>query len=487
MGRARSAATMQDVELVDVAERTSAPRGGRSASGPGGPPGPETDDEPHPHRRRWVVVVVTVALVVGGAAWVGRAAPREVVPAAAVPAGMVAPLDGPPWSRWTAPVERSEDLLAASGVLVSSGVRQGRFHVSAWDVETGEQSWEQDLGPVSGTRPLTGCPHDGGDVGDVVVCVVEPPVVVGEGWNRGPAEFPAPPDRWARVFAISAATGEVRGSWTIVGRLGAIERLGDDVVVLTIAPDGHARIARYAAEGGHLRWWHRASERLRLREGIVSGSELRVNDAFVLVQGWSATVLDARDGTEISSSPPTWFVVGGLSGDHFGTWAGGRGGTVHDRDGRALFTSRALFPGLTATDGEPDDVLVLDSGGTVMGRALPSGAELWRIETYRAARMQVGGRLVLLGVDGYQVVDVRTGELDWESPYRVLMWWAPLTDGRLVLAAGRSGDGATTIEARRLDDGTLEWLYPLPDGVRAVEAVGGHLVVRTRDDVTLLS
>lgn len=481
MGRARSRATMQDVELLDVTEPSRAPRPGRPAA-----PHDATDELAPHHRRRWVVVAVTVALVVGGVVSVGRAAPREAASAAAVPAGMVAPLDGPPWSRWTAPVPRSDDLLAATGVLVSSSVRQGRFHVAAWDVETGEQAWEQDLGPVSGTRPLTGCPHDGGDVGDVVVCVVEPPVVVGEAWTRGTVPFPAPDDRWARVFAISATTGEVRSSWTIVGRIGAVERLGDDVVVLTVAPDGHARVARYAAEGGHLRWWHRASEQLRLREGIVSGSELRVSDAFVLVQGWSATVLDAEDGTEISSSPPTWFVLGGLSGDLFGTWEGSQGGTVHDRDGRALFSSRALFPGMTVTDGQPDDVLVLDAGGSIVGRALPSGTELWRFETYRAARLQVDGRLVLLGVDGYQVVDVRTGELEWESPFRVLMWWAPLTDGELVLAAGRAGDGSTTIEARDLADGTLSWVYPLPDGARAVEAVGGHLLVRTRDDLTLL-
>lgn len=481
MGRARSRATMQDVELVDVAEQSRAPRPGRPGAGSG-----SDHEADHPHRRRWLVVAVTVALVVGGVVTVGRAAPRDPEQVAAIPPGMVAPLDGPPWSRWTAPVPRSEDLLAATGVLVSSSVRQGRFHVAAWDVETGEQAWEQDLGPVSGTRPLTGCPHDGGDVGDVVVCVVEPPVVVGEGWTRGTVPFPAPDERWARVFAISAATGEVRSSWTLVGRLGAVQRLDDDVVVLTVGPDGHARVARYAADGGHLRWWHRSSEQLRLREGIVSGSEMRVNDAFVLVQGWSATVLDAQDGTEMSSSPPTSFVLGGLSGDLFGTWAGGRGGTVHARDGSTLFTSRALFPGMTASDGVPDDVLVLDSGGSLIGRALPSGAELWRYETYRAARLQVDGRLVLLGVDGYQVLDVRTGEMEWESPFRVLMWWAPLTDGELVLAAGRSGDGSTTIEARNLADGTLAWVYPLPDGARSVEAVGGHLLVRTRDDLTLL-
>lgn len=473
MGRARSGATMQDVELVDVAEvpRASAPRARR----PDGPP----------HRsRRWLPVVLVVLLSLVVAEVVARAGGGDAP--AAVPAGMVARVDEPPWARWRAPAARTDDVLAAGGVLVVSSVRDRRFRVTAYDEVSGAQVWHRDLGAVSGTRPLTGCPHGGADVGDVVLCVVEPPRVPTEPTPQHTVPHPAPDERSARVVALDAATGEDRGTWSLTGRLTAAERLGDDLVVLAVGTDGHARVGRYAGTDGARRWWYRGETPLRLREGIVTGSQLRVNPEFVLVQGWSATVLAAADGTEISSAEPTEFAVGALAGDVFATWSSGAGATVHDRRGRPLFSARALFPVLAATDGDPDDVLVLDEGGTLVGRSVPGGRELWRLDTYRAARMQAAGRLVLLGVDGYQVVDARTGTVGWESPSRVLMWWAPVTDGRLVLGPGRATDGAPTMEARRLADGHLEWVLPLEDGVRAVSAVGGHLVLRTRDEVVLL-
>lgn len=482
MGRARSRATMQDVELVDV-DGTSAARDGvaparrhRRAGRPGGG---------QPTARRWAVVAITVALVAGGAVGAGLAAGGDPArPRTA--AGMLRPVDDPPWTRWRAPVTRSEDLLAAEGVLLAASVREGRFRVTAWDVVTGGRRWDQDLGPAAGTRPLTGCLPDPDGTSDVVVCVVEPPVVATDPAHPSTVPFPAPDERWARVSALDAATGAVRSTFTLVGRLAAVERLADDVVVLSIAPDGHPQVARYSAEGGHLRWWYRGAEPLRLRSGIVSGSELRVDDAFVLVQGWSASVLDAEDGSVITTGTPRWYTIGALAQGVFGTWSSGQGGTVRDRSGKELFRSSALFPSFTATDRRPSDVLVLDSGGSVVGRSLPAGDELWRLDTYRAARLRVDGKLVLVGVDGYQVVDVRTGDVLWQTPGQTLMWWAPLTDGRLVLSAGRTGSGASTIEARRLVDGVLEWSLPVPDGVRAVTEVGGHLVLRTRDEILLL-
>ncbi|TKR22480.1 hypothetical protein FA014_16205 [Cellulomonas hominis] len=427
--------------------------------------------------------MVVLGLVVAGAL-VGRAAAPDA-PAVVAP-GMLAPLDGPPWARWRVPVARSADVLAASGDLVVSGVRDRRFGVAAYDEDTGERLWTRDLGPVAGTRPLTGCPHAASDVGPVVLCVVEPPVVPGGG-GHGTVPFPAPDERWAQVSALDATTGDVLGRWTVSGRLAAVERIGDDLVVLRVGADGHARVGRYAGADGHRVWWYRGSSPLRLREGIVSGSELRVNDAFVLLQGWSATVLDAVDGEELTASPRGSFVVGSLSRDVFGTWSSGDGGVVRDRTGRALFTSRALFPAVTASDGDPPDVLVMDEGGTLSARSIPSGAELWRHDTYRAVRLQAGGHLLLLGVDGYQVVAARTGTVEWESPERVLMWWAPLTDGAVVLGAGRSGTGTPTMEARRLADGALEWVLPIEQGVRSVTAVGGHLVLRSRDELILLT
>jgi hypothetical protein len=389
--------------------------------------------------------------------------------------------------RWSVPAQRTDQVLAATGVLVVSAVRDRRFTVRGYDELSGALVWQQDLGEAAGTRPLTGCPHDDQDVGDVVLCVVEPPVVVTEPWVRDVVPFPAPDERWARVFALDAATGAVLGSWTRSGRLAAVERLGDDLVVMEVADDGHARVGRFSGRDGRQVWTYRSPGQLRLRDGIVSGTEVRVNEAFVLMQGWSATVLDATDGTELSRTPSSWFVVGSLAGDVYGTWSSARGGVIRDRDGDELFATRALPPTIAASDGEPDDVLVLDEGGELVGRSLPEGEELWRLDTYRAVRLQSAGYLLLLGVDGYQVVDVRTGRVQWESPARVLMWWAPLSDGETIVAAGRSGSGEPTVEGRRLADGSLRWTLPLTDTARSLSAVGGHLVLRTRDELVLLA
>lgn len=489
MDRARSRAAMQDVELVDVTEDEHVPRrprrfGSRNSGEP--PDAPATDPPPgRLRRRRAIVVLVTVALLVSGVVTIGRATSREASEQTA-PAGLLLPLDGPPWERWRAPAARSDEVLAATGVVAVAAVRHGRFRVTAYDEESGARAWERDLGPVSVTRPLTGCPHEGEDVGDLIVCLIEPPVVPGDAWTGSALSRPEPPERWVRVVVVRAATGEVVDSWDLVGRVSRIERIADDLVVLGIGPDGHARVGRYTGLGGELRWWYRGKDELRPRDGIMAGAELRVNDEFVLVQGWSATVLDATDGSVLSAAPSTRFVVGALDDAVFGTWTSGEGGTVRDTEGRALFTAGALFPVVKASDGQPADVLVLDEGGTLIGRSVPSGAELWRLDTYRSVRMRVGGHLVLLGVDGYQVVSARTGRVEWETPYRVLMWWAPIADGSLILGPGRSGTGAPTIEARRLDGGELAWVLPLDDGVRTVQAVGGHLVLRTREEFVLL-
>ena len=477
---------MQDVELVDVADRPRAPGRPRTWLPPAPPEDPPADapaGPARPHRRRWVAVLVVAGLVLAGAL-VGRAAAPG--PPTALAPGMLAPLDGPPWVRWRVAAPRSADVLAAAGTLVVSGVRDRRFHVAGYDSGTGEELWTRDLGPAAGTRPLTGCPHADQDVGPVVLCVVEPPVAP-DAATRDTVRYPAPEERWAQVSALDAATGDLLGRWSVAGRLAALDRVGDDLVVLRVGADGHSRVGRYAGADGARVWWHRGRSEVRLREGIVSGSELRVNDSFVLQQGWSATVLDAADGEELTTAPPGWFVVGSLSRDVFGTWSTGEGGVVRDRRGRALFTSRALFPALTASDGDPPGLLVMDEGGTLVGRSVPDGAELWRHETYRALRLQARGHLLLLGVDGYQVVAARTGTLEWESPGRVLMWWAPLTDGTLVVGPGRSGTGSPTMEGRRLADGALEWVLPVEDGVRSVTAVGGHLVLRSRGELIVLS
>jgi outer membrane protein assembly factor BamB len=431
------------------------------------------------------VLAAVLALAVAGAEVGTRLSGPD--PAPAVPAGMLRPLPGPPWAGWRAPAERTDDVLAATGVLAVAAVRDRRFEVSAYDAASGDARWTRDLGPVGAAEPLTGCPHDGTDVGGLVLCVVEPPP-----WPRQPGErrrtvpFPAPDDRSATVVAVAATTGEVRGTWTLAGRVAGVERVADDLVVLLLGQDGRARVTRRDGVTGAVRWAYRTAEPVRLREGIVSGAELAATEQFVLVQGWAVTVLDAEDGAVLAAPPRASFVAGSLGPGLFGTWASDAGATVRDRRGRVLFGARALPPPLAATDGRPGDTLVLDEGATVVGRALPDGDVLWRLDTTRAPRLQAGGRVLLLGTDGFQVLDARSGAQLWEVSARTLMWWSPVTDGRSVLSPGRGPDGAPTVEARDLADGTLRWTLPLVEGTRSVAAVGGHLVLRTADEVVVL-
>jgi outer membrane protein assembly factor BamB len=373
-------------------------------------------------------------------------------------------------------------------------VRQGRFVATGLDVVSGAQRWVRDLGVVSGVRPLTGClPADGapgttGGTDGVLLCAVEAPRVAdraGEA-TTGSGEVSPWPLTELRVTALVADTGEVVGEWRDRSRLLDLARVDDDLVLLTADAAGVARVERRAGATGEVRWGRTGTEPLRLRQGAAARPSVQVSTSFVLVQAWSAIVLDAQDGSEVVAPPAGRVVIGALSGDRVAVWSSGAGGRVYDAEGTELFRTPTLFPPLAASDGSAPEVLVLDEGGSVVGRSLPDGAELWRLDTYRSVRLVAGGSVVLVGVDGYQVVDARTGEPRWELPYRELMWWAPISDGSLVLGPGRTATGAPTVEARRLDDGTVAWTLPLDPGVRAVSAVGGHLVVRTRDELVML-
>jgi hypothetical protein len=288
------------------------------------------------------------------------------------------------------------------------------------------------------------------------------------------------------VSAIAADTGEEIGRWHHRGRVLDTARVGDDVVLLSADFGGTPVVERRSGASGELRWWHEGAEPLRLRAGAAARPQLRVNETFVLVQSWSVSVLSAQDGEDLLAPTSGGVVVGALDGELVSTWTP-FGGVVRDGEGDELFRSRVLFPPLVVSDTAVPDVVVLDEGGTVVARSLPDGAELWRLDTYRSVRVVAAGVVVLLGVDGYSVVDLATGVERWTLPGRELMWWAPLTDGTLVLAPGRTASGDATVEARRLTDGEVAWTVPLEPGTRTVTAEGGHLLLRTRDQLISLS
>jgi hypothetical protein len=503
---------MRDVEMLDVEPLTGAPRtgppvtllslDGEPASDPIGHHAPQHRATGR-RRRRLVVLLVVGALVAGGALVADRLGGTERV--AAIAPGMLARIDQPPWQRWRAPVDTGDVVVPVGDVLVVTAVRMGRFTVTGLDAADGSSRWVQDLGPVAGARPLTGCRAADGATGEgaamtipeaepaqaagtVLLCVVEGPRTLE---RRGASVVGAPgtgdwPTSDLLVAAIAADTGEEVGRWHHRGRVLDVARVGDDLVLLSADHLGVPRVERRSGAAGEVRWWHEDEKPLRLRSGAAARPQLRVNETFVLVQSWSVSVLSAEDGDDLLTSTPGDVVVGALDGELVSTWTP-FGGVVRDGEGDEVFRTPVLFPPLVVSDAGSADVVVLDEGGTVVARSLPGGEELWRLDTYRSVRVVAAGVVVLLGVDGYSVVDLATGVERWSLPGRELMWWAPLTDGSLVLAPGRTASGDATVEARRLSDGEVAWTVPLEPGTRTVSAEGGHLLLRTRDQVISLS
>jgi outer membrane protein assembly factor BamB len=455
------------------------------------------------HRRRLVVLLVVGVLVAGGALVADRlGGGGERVQA--VPPGMLARIEQPPWQRWSAPVETGDVLVPVGDVLVVTAVRLGRFTVTGLDATDGSTRWTQDLGPVAGARPLTGCRAADGPTGEgaastipqdepaqaagtVLLCAVEGPRTLE---RRGASAVGAPGTGWPTtdllVTALAADTGEPMGEWRHRGRLLDVARAGDDLVLLSADHQGVARVERRSGASGEVRWWYEDDAPLRLRAGAAARPQLQVSDTFVLVQSWSVLVLAAEDGEVVLRPPRDSVVVGALEGELVSTWTPGVGGVVRDAAGEQVFRTRVLFPPLVVSDAAASDVMVLDEGGSIVARSLPEGEEIWRLDTFRSVRIVAGGSVVLLGVDGYEVVDLATGQVRWELPFRDLMWWAPLTDGTLVLGPGRTASGDPTIEARRLSDGEVAWTVPLEPGTRTVTAAGGHLLLRSRDALTAL-
>jgi outer membrane protein assembly factor BamB len=93
--------------------------------------------------------------------------------------------------------------------------------------------------------------------------------------------------------------------------------------------------------------------------------------------------------------------------------------------------------------------------------------------------------LVVSGPDRYGVLDATDGDALWEVDAGATVDWAPVSDGTLVLGPGTSPEGAPELWGRGLRDGVRYWSVALPEGVRRVDSVGGHLVVRTDTDVVV--
>lgn len=505
---------MQHVELEDGATAPSVLPADGAARGPQdgdpsdpalreGPPGTQEpaaelveDGAPAPDRtrprwsRRRTVTVAGVAVAGLGLALVAGLVvqqAREDARAdsiAAVP-GLVRPLDGAPGTGWSAPVASTttQPVLVSGDTLVALDDAGEEWRLTGYAVQDGTPRWSARLADVvtapttAGVESVAGvsvrCPSDGGDVGPLVVCVVTGPDA--RAWF-GRSE----------VVAVDAVDGTEVGRWPVEGRLLGVGRVEDDVVVVHADVRGAEHVTRHDPRDGRVLWSQFSGDMLSTSPDPAT-VEISATERFVLVTGTASAALAASDGTELVPTPPFSAIRLAAVGDHLGSWSTVGGGWWHDATGRRVFALPALPARVAADDRSLDDVLVVDAGARLQGVDVRSGQLRWSLDETLDAVAVVDGAVVVSGERRFGVLDPEVGAMRWTVDSQGPLPWQPVSDGGLVLAPGTTADGRPAMLALGLHDGVRYWSVPLPEGVVDVEGVAGHLVVRTADEVVVLT
>lgn len=489
-----------DVELVEddddapfapVLVRAAAP-GPDPAPPP--PPGSRAAAPPRLRRWWWAVAAGAVAAAAVGAQTVVDARERAEVARLATVPGVVAPLDTDVEALWST---TGDDLPYAvtwawSDAIVGlrTSAEQGR-EVVALDPATGDARW---------TVPLIGPPDiDAPDVravGSLCAAADDPPAprhalparvacLATDVWQvrRG--------DDWARttpttsrVVVLATADGAVLADVptdTVPGTF------ADAVGVL----DGVAVVAGPAPEGGTEAWGldlATGAELWRLAVSPGAGdpypwwrTEVVVMDGVAAVVGQRDVVLVEADGTVRRTVPRG--TAEPETGSGYDVQAGvlrltDRASTTFVRpagdlelDGTAVWT--------TVDDGSAPGLLLM-TDGDLRAHDAATGDRRWD-----AADLQTSTALVLRGrvhadaEEGLVTLDAATGAVLWRRDRAAgdPVGGAPLTDGRLLYVT-RDAEDAGDGELVALDpaDGHEVWTAPLPEGVVAVQSVGGVVV-----------
>lgn len=471
MADRRLAARMQLVEIEDASTTTPRPRHPDDEPPPGLPPAGE-----HPLRRWWPVAVLAVLCLVA-AAMVASARDRAFVARIAAVPGMVRPLDSAPTRLWDVEGRTiNGTVLAADGSLVVLAEGEDSWDVTAHDPTTGATRWSVPVAPA----PRSGfesaavlCPAQSSDAGSLVLCLVREPQVV---YSADASIQEAP---HITVLPLSARDGTRTGGWEIRGAVVGVERVDDDLVIGELQDDGHLKVERRNGRSGAVVWSY-------VSPGVMAqllSASVTVTPPFVVLDGESTIVLDAAGGrTVFEGARFSSFEIGSV-GDRFATWAPVGGGLMHGADGAALYPVAGLPVQLAANDGSEPTLAVVDEGPQVAAVDLSSGADVWRTPTILDPNVLVRHRLVASGAGSYGVLDAGDGRMLWSVDTGDLLVWSPLSDGTLVIGPGSSPDGRPELWGLALDDGVRSWAVPLPEHVQHVDAVGGHVVVRTANDL----
>lgn len=430
--------------------------------------------------RRWWPVAAGLVLVVVVSGVVASARDRAFVARIAAVPGLVRPLDAAPEKLWeTRASLLPGSVLAADDALVVLAEGEQAWTVSSHDALNGVQRWSIDLVPVSRSgfeSTAAVCPPLRGDVGDLVVCLVRhPPVLYSDD-----ASIQEPPR--VSVVPLAARDGERLGEWEVRGSLVAFDRVEDDLVIGTLDAEGRMVVQRRDARTGDV-VWSVVTPMVMNAPAISVTATMRVQLPLIVLDGGATVVLDVEDGSTLLTGPRFGGLQVAALGDGFATWAPVGGGKVHDGDGAELFAVQGLPAQLSADDGSASGTIIVDEGPQVSAVDSSTGESLWRTPSQLDPRLLVSDRLVVSGADRYGVLDVTDGSMIWDADTGAALTWDPVSDGTLVLGPGTSPDGRPELWGRGLQDGVRYWSVPLPEGVRSVDSVGGHLVVRTENDL----
>ncbi|WP_456788069.1 outer membrane protein assembly factor BamB family protein [Cellulomonas sp. P5_C5] len=430
--------------------------------------------------RRWWPVAVVVVLGVVATGLVLSARDRAFVARIAAVPGLVRPLSAAPEPLWeTRGSTLPGTVLAADGALVVLAEGERAWTVTSHDATSGAQRWAVDVAPVSSSgfeATAAVCPPLRGDAGDLVVCLVRHPRVLYSD-DASIQELPR-----VMVVPLSAQDGERLGDWEVRGELVAFDRVEDDLVIGTLDDEGRMIVQRRDARTGDV-VWSIVTPVVMNAPAITVAAAMRVLPPLVVLDGGATIVLDVEDGSTLMTGPRFGGLQVAALGDRFATWSPADGGRVHDVDGTALFGVQGLPAQLSADDGSERGTIIVDEGPQVAAVDATTGAQKWRTPSQLDPRLLVSDRLVVSGADRYGVLDASDGSMLWDVVTGEVLTWDPVSDGTLVLGPGTSPDGRPELWGRGLEDGVRYWSVPLPEGVRRVDSVGGHLVVRTENDL----
>jgi outer membrane protein assembly factor BamB len=446
-------------------------------------------------RRWWPVAAGLALIVVVGQVTADRRENARLDALADVP-GVLAPLDRPVHELWRRDKAQITDRAAFAGQLLAvEEAPDGSVSVVAIDARTGKTLWRAAArGPghqLDGTRcawPRSPRPSDAAGTGHVIACVVVDEYAAAEPG----AAFLDHPSK-ARMVLVDATTGAVLSDKTTAPTT-SVRSLGADLVISRVDSRGYVHVTRTDALGATNRWTYTSKEPVPLDAFGQRSVRLDVADGTVVVRAFDSSTFEAAGSTWLLSgdgrllrsavSDATravgWLIPlpGGklVAAQDVGDPAADSTTISHLTTGTS-FTISGHPSVVYVNDGSVPDLLLAtpEARDLLVGYDAGSGRRRWTTrETGDGQFLIIDGRILSAKADVLRAIDGRTGDPIWTTQEAPSEDSAPLTDGRLVLLAGRDPERGHVLAAYGLDDGRLRWKADLP-GQLSFSTMGGKL------------